>query len=61
MYSRRDVAREIARIYCTLTPQGIDALGSILVPMKFQKGDTILPEGQVCRAMYIVEKGMVRQ
>ena len=61
MYRRRDVAREIARIYCTLTPQGIDALGSILVPMKFQKGDTILPEGQVCRAMYFVDKGMVRQ
>ena len=29
--------------------------------MKFQKGDTILPEGQVCRAMYFVDKGMVRQ
>lgn len=61
MYRRRDVAREIARIYCTLTPQGVDALGSILVPMKFQKGETILSAGQVCRAMYFVDKGMVRQ
>ena len=61
MDRRRDVAREIARIYCTLTPQAVEVLGSILIPMKFQKGDTILKEGEVCRAMYFVEKGMVRQ
>ena len=36
-------------------------MGSILVPMKFQKGETILSAGQVCRAMYFVDKGMVRQ
>jgi len=61
MDNRRDVAREIARIYCTLTPQGVNQLGNILVPMKFQKGDTVLPEGKVCRALYFVERGMVRQ
>ena len=36
-------------------------LAGILVPMKFQKGDTILKEGNVCNALYYVEKGMVRQ
>ena len=36
-------------------------LANILVPMKFQKGDTILEEGKVCNALYFVEKGMVRQ
>ena len=61
MDRRRDVAREIARIYCTLTPSGVDTLASILIPMKFQKGDTILAEGKVCRALYYVEHGMVRQ
>lgn len=61
MDRRRDIAREIARIYCTLTPPAVDTLGSILVPLKFQKGDTILEEGKVCRALYFVEKGMVRQ
>lgn len=61
MNSLRDVAREISRIYCPMTPSGIEALSSILVPMKFQKGDTILEEGKVCRALYFVEKGMVRQ
>ena len=61
MDRRRDIAREIARLYCTLTPSGVDVLGSILIPMKFQKGETVLPEGQICKAMYFVEKGMVRQ
>lgn len=57
----RDVAREIARIYCRMSPFGIDSLSQILVPMKFQKGDIVLPEGEMCRAMYFVDKGMVRQ
>ena len=57
----RDVAREIARLYCRLSPMGIDALSQILVPLKFQKGDIVLPEGEVCRAMYFVDHGMVRQ
>ena len=61
MDKRRDIAREISRIYCPMTPQGVEALGSILVPMRFQKGDTILEEGKVCRDLYFVEKGMVRQ
>lgn len=61
MDRRRDIAREIARIYCTLTPSGVEALASILIPMKYQKGDTVMHEGEVCRAMYFVEKGMVRQ
>jgi len=61
MDRRRDIAREISRIYCPMTPLGVDVLSSILVPMKFQKGDTILEEGKVCRALYFVEKGMVRQ
>ncbi len=57
----RDVARDIARIYCTLSLMGIEALSKLLVPMKFQKGDIILAEGEVCRAMYYVNRGMVRQ
>lgn len=61
MDRRRDIASEIARIYCPLTPPAVDLLGSILVPMKFQKGDTILEEGKVCRALYFVKCGMVRQ
>lgn len=40
---------------------GIDALSKILVPFKYSKNDIVLPEGQVCRHMYFVDKGMVRQ
>ncbi len=61
MDRERIIAGEISRLYCPLTPQGIDALSTILRPMKFHKGDTILSEGTVCRALYFVEKGMVRQ
>ena len=61
MKTLRDIAEKISRIYCPMTPQGIEDLSSILVPMKFQKGDTILKEGTVCRNLYFVEKGMVRQ
>ncbi len=59
--NRRDVAREIARIYCPMSPMGVQALANILVPIKIAKGELVFPEGQVCNAMYFVEKGMVRQ
>lgn len=61
MDRRRDVAREIARIYCRLSPTGVEALSKILVPFKISKGDVVLPEGLVCRHMYFVDRGMVRQ
>ena len=57
----RDIAREIARGYCTLSTQGITTLASILIPFKIQKGEKMLQEGDVCKFMYYVEKGMVRQ
>ena len=61
MDKRRDVAREIARIYCRLSPSGIEALSELLVPFKYAKGDVVLPEGDICKHMYFVERGMVRQ
>ena len=61
MDRRRDVAREIARIYCPMSPMGIQALANILVPIKLSKGERLLQEGEVCGAMYFVDKGMVRQ
>ena len=36
-------------------------LESILVPMKFAKGETILGEGDVCRYIFWIVKGLVRQ
>ena len=61
MDRRRDVAREIARIYCPMSPMGIQALANILVPIKLSKGERLFQEGEVCGAMYFVDKGMVRQ
>jgi CRP-like cAMP-binding protein len=57
----RDVARELARRYSTMTHDELDVLESILVPMKFQKGEIILKEGDVCKHIYWVVKGLVRQ
>ena len=56
----RDVARELARRYSTMTHDELDVLESILVPMKFQKGEIILHEGEVCTAIFWVVKGLVR-
>ncbi len=57
----RDVARELARRYSTMTHDELDVLESILVPMKFQKGEFIIKEGEVCKNIYWVVKGLVRQ
>ena len=57
----RDIARELARKYSTMTHDELDTLESILVPMKFTKGQTILAEGEVCRNIMYNAKGLVRQ
>ena len=57
----RDIARELARKYSTMTRDELDTLESILVPMKFTKGQTILAEGEVCRNIMYIAKGLVRQ
>ena len=59
--STRDVARELARRYSTMTHEELDALEGILVPMKFNKGELILKEGEVCRNIYWVARGLIRQ
>ena len=57
----RDVARELARRYSTMTHDELDMLESILVPMKFAKNEFILREGEVCNNIYWIVKGLVRQ
>ncbi|MDE5948530.1 MAG: cyclic nucleotide-binding domain-containing protein, partial [Prevotella sp.] len=58
---KRDVARELARRYSTMTHDELDVLESVLVPMKFQKGEKILTEGETCEHIYWIAKGLVRQ
>ena len=57
----RDIARELARKYSTMTHEELDVLESILVPMKFAKGEMILREGEVCKHIYYIERGLIRQ
>ena len=57
----RDVARELARRYSTMTHEELDMLESILVPMKFAKNEFILREGEICTNIYWIVKGLVRQ
>lgn len=61
MNTPRDVARELARKYSTMTLDELDTLESILVPMKFAKGELILREGEVCRDIMYVCRGLIRQ
>lgn len=59
--TKRDVARELARRYSTMTHDELDVLEDILVPMKFQKGEKILSEGEIDTHIYWIVKGLVRQ
>ena len=59
--TKRDVARELARRYSTMSHEELDMLENILVPMKFPKGETVLAEGEVCTNFYWIVKGLLRQ
>lgn len=58
---KRDIARELARKYSTMTHDELDILEDVLVPMKFHKGQMILSEGEVCKHIYYIERGLIRQ
>ena len=58
--TKHDVARELARKYSTMTLDELSLLESILIPMKFPKGELILKEGEVCHNIYYVDRGLVR-
>ena len=59
--STRDVARELARKYSTMTHDELDILESILVPMHYSKGKKILSQGEVCKNIYYIHTGLIRQ
>ena len=57
----RDIARELARRYSTMAHGELDILESILVPMRFSRGEKIVDQGDVCDSIYYVDRGMVRE
>lgn len=59
--NKRDIARELARRYSTMTHDELDVLESIIVPQKYAKGEMILKEGDICRQFLYIDMGLVRQ
>ena len=57
----RDIARELARKYSTMTHSELDVLESILEPIKYGKGEKILVEGEVCKNISYIEMGLVER
>ena len=51
----------VSRMKCLLSREQIHELADILVCRKFKKGERILDEGDVCRSMFYLEKGLTRQ
>ena len=61
MEKRRDIAREIARRYGNVSLEQLDQLTEIIVPIEVHKGVEILKQGEVCKYIYYVDKGLIRQ
>nr|MBP7472269.1 Crp/Fnr family transcriptional regulator [Prevotella sp.] len=59
--STRDIARELARKYSTMTHEELDTLQGIIKPLRYTKGEMILKEGEVCKNIYYIDKGLIRQ
>ena len=59
--TKRDVARELARKYSTMTHDELDILESVLIPRKYAKGDMVLSEGEICTSIIYIDKGLLRQ
>ena len=49
----RDVARELARKYSTMTHDELDILESVLIPRKYAKGEMVLSEGEICTSIIL--------
>ena len=62
MMTNIDVAKiMVSGMKCMLSRDQIHELADILVCRKFKKGERILDEGEVCRSMLYLEKGLTRQ
>lgn len=57
-----DIARQMVSDYhLQADKESTHALADILICKKYKKGEMILNEGEVCKCMRYVEKGMLRQ
>ena len=53
--------RMAASVHVRLGKESLITLADVLVCKKFKKGERILDEGEVCRDILFIEKGMTRQ
>ena len=51
----------VSGMNCLLNREQIHGLAEILTCKKYKKGERILDEGDVCRSMLYIEKGLTRQ
>ena len=62
MMTNLEITRLITIGYDALqSRESLRALASILVCRKYKKGERILDEGETCRCLRYIEKGMIRQ
>ncbi len=59
--NKRDVARELARRYSTMTFDELDQLEKMLIPKYFRKGEFIIKEGDICTGPLWIASGLVRE
>jgi len=57
----RDIARELARRYSTMSHEELSMLEEVIELRKYAKGETILKEGEQSTAVYWIVKGLLRE
>ncbi len=64
MEHRRDIARYLGQKYSErgeFSSQTLDILINMIEPMKVLRGTVLLHEGEICKYIYYIERGLVRQ
>lgn len=62
MTANIEIARRMAAsVHARLGKESIIALAEVLACKKFKKGERVLDEGEICRDILFIEKGMTRQ
>ena len=59
-----DIAKQIIAETCPnrkLKLENIRLFADIIQPKKYQKGDIILNDGDICNCLFYIEKGFIRQ
>jgi len=60
METKRLIALQISKLTMPLSDRALKKLASILVLIELKKGELFLREGEVCKHMGYIQKGMVR-